>query len=181
MHRVVPGGQQDLPEPLPYMYRIIVFGGFWILAGACSNPDLALQDLPLKGGPALKEAVPVSGPAVVLIYDPADCFTCFNSLSEWIAWGRQHPENFLLIFTREPLPAERKQLSTYRIRAGGTLATRGSLGFNTPLEVLFLDRKIVHTTMTPAARQTMLLEYATSHPPEKLTEFPQESRSAAVH
>jgi hypothetical protein len=63
-----------------------------------------------------------SDTGIVLVYDPADCFTCYGSLQPWLELSRRQPSTVALVFTRSPSSAERRQLATYRISARGTLA-----------------------------------------------------------
>jgi hypothetical protein len=76
---------------------------------------------------------------VVLIYDPRDCFSCYGALWEWIQWGRSHPDDFTLIFTRDPTTAEQKRLTAYRVRPDAILGAKVSQQYPSPSELLFIN------------------------------------------
>lgn len=117
-----------------------------LVLGACAIPERPVTEWPLNTGQTIQDLLPGSGPAAVLVYDPADCFTCSSSIAEWMAWESHYPGRVLMVFTREPTPAERKRLVLHRITADGILGeplARLSASSETPVEFAILDGRTV--------------------------------------
>ncbi len=73
--------------------------------------------------------------SIVLLFDPADAFSCFSGLAAWNAWSSESGNELTLIFTRSPTPVERRLLRFAGIREDGLLSESKSL--NTPIHLVF--------------------------------------------
>jgi hypothetical protein len=113
-------------------------------AGCAPAPE-ALASRTLLSGTTVAALAGANDTTVVLVYSPSDCFKCFGSLQSWLDWGRKHPRRLVLLFTREPRPAERLQLATYRIRPAGIISPRAidrARPIATPAEALFVRGRL---------------------------------------
>jgi hypothetical protein len=111
-------------------------------AGVAGGTDLL--DARLTGGERLRDLIGPVDTAVVLLYDPGDCFVCFSELASWIEVRRQRPGLVRIVLTRAPTTTERHQLALYRIVADGVLPLeKGSDGIATPAQLLVVADSIV--------------------------------------
>ena len=116
-----------------------------LLMAGCSSAELDILSHPLTSGGTLSDRAGAANRAVVLLIRPSDSFTCGNHISRWMDWGRRHPGRFLLVFSRAPTEAERKQLLLLRIRPDAVLASsRTASRGATPYEYLISDSRVVH-------------------------------------
>lgn len=110
------------------------------VAGACGAN---------AGAPALDERLLTSGRSVaqlvsdrttdtvfVVVYDPAQCFSCYQSLSRWTSLRKAQPQQVAILLSRPPSPAERDQLLAARVDIDGVLSGGATV---TPTEALFAD------------------------------------------
>lgn len=82
--------------------------GCFLVAGCMSASDVA--DWSLTDGTLLRELVPGPDTAVVLLADPAECFTCSAAVGEWATRRAAGKVPLYLGLTREPTAPERTQL-----------------------------------------------------------------------
>ena len=125
-------------------------------SNGCARLNTSVAERHIVSGGTVASLVAASDTAVVLIYKPSDAFVCNGSLQPWLSWGRRHPRAFALVFTREPTPAERRQLATYRIHPDGLLQRRTLDVVNpprSPVELLLVRGRLVATE--PVARRTL--------------------------
>jgi hypothetical protein len=98
----------------------------------------------LTGGARLRDLIGPADTAVVLLYDPGDCFVCYSELASWIEVRRQRPGLVRIVLTRAPTITEQHQLAIYRIVADGVLPLeKGSGGIPTPAQLLVVSDSIV--------------------------------------
>ena len=79
---------------------------------------------------------------VVLVMNPAECFTCSGTLAQWLEWRRENPERFAFVFTRRPSAAEKRRLMAVRLPVAGYLAAPPRVP--TPVELLVESGEVVH-------------------------------------
>lgn len=80
-------------------------------------------------GPSLREypspeaAATANGEthAAVIVVDPAECLKCNRHLIGWLLARQDRPSAFSLLFTRQPVPSETRELALERIQANGVL------------------------------------------------------------
>jgi hypothetical protein len=111
---------------------------------ACAAPPDDILSRRLQGGGTLADLARSHPFTVIMIVRPADAFTCGNSISRWMEWGRHHPGQFALIFDRPATSAEGRQLVPFRIRPAGILSSRMRPASG-PQEFLVADGRIVLT------------------------------------
>jgi hypothetical protein len=101
------------------------------------------------------------GVAIALVYEPAQCFSCFGALQGWVEWGRENPGRLRLLFTRAPSPEEQRQLAIYRIAPDAVLTEEqwpSAARLETPLEYLITDGQTRRVTpITSDSASTRLL------------------------
>ncbi len=99
--------------------------------------------------------------AAVILYDPADCFSCYRSFSQWMRLKAVAPDRVFLILTREPTPAERQALLRARVTIDGILASPRETS-SVPSEALFIDG---HLERYHAHSDSQLLPIFNTHYP----------------
>jgi hypothetical protein len=131
---------------------------FLLLIG-CSPAELDILSHPLASGGTVADRKGEADRAVALLIRPSDVFTCGNHISRWLDWGREHPGRFLLVFSREPTEAERKQLRLFRIRPDATLVpSRAASRQAVPREYLISEGRVVRTgQVEPGVPESPLL------------------------
>lgn len=77
----------------------------------CTAPALSPAEWELRDGRTLGQLVADADPAVVLLMDPAQCFSCTNLLAVWLDWRHQNPKSFALVLSRNPEPWELQRLA----------------------------------------------------------------------
>lgn len=130
--------------------RLVVGVVALVLLG-CVSPETNLLEYPLTSGETLEEHLPALSPAVALLFEPADLDVCGNHISRWMEWDRTHPGHLLIVLTKIPTAAERKQLLLFRINPDGVL--RRSRGFEpipTLSEYVIADGEVVLSKQVPA-------------------------------
>lgn len=140
------------------MMRKAAFTGICLLLAACSRGVVPLAEAPLAGGGTVRELIPASGPAVVVVLRPGDALGCYQSVWSWREWERKNPGRFVLLFTAEPTEAERRQLVPRRIRPDGVL--QGGAGGAAPAEHVFDGRILKNSTEGGLGPATARLEEA---------------------
>jgi hypothetical protein len=138
-----------------------------LLTAGCSG---GVAERSLDSGEPVASLAARADTAVVLVYAPSDCLTCYGSLQPWLEWGRAHPDAFSLVFTRPPTRSERMQLAAYRIRPHGLLEPRALdrvLPVKTPAEALFIDGRMVSARVLEKRELTtpLLRQLTASTPP----------------
>ncbi len=126
--------------------RLIASGLTICALAACGEPRW--EELRMTGGERLLDRYAGIDTAVVLIYDPAECFTCYGSLQPWIEWGRTRPAAFSLLLTREPTTAEARGLTLHRIRYAGVIEKGFRGKRQTPVELLIIDGRVARAAVT---------------------------------
>lgn len=99
--------------------------------------------------------------AVVVVYNPKDCFSCDSFAAEWMALKRYCPTGVVLLFSRAPSQPETVQILTTRLQVDGEV--KSGL-FDTKMETtsarLFLNGKEVRRMNNPSrAFQDSLKSY----------------------
>jgi hypothetical protein len=152
-------------RPLPG-FALVFLSLFASASGACSARETALSEWQLESGRSLGELVGVADTAVVLIYDPSDCFACSSVLGRWLDAKRRSPDRVFLVFTRSPRNVERDQLRLYRIQPDGILSHRRSGGGITTPAAIVLWRRVVVAVGPPASfdGSNGVLEYLEQRP-----------------
>ncbi len=121
-----------------------------VLAAGCSAPETNILNYPVASGGTLAQHVTAQAPSVILLLDPSDIVVCGNHISRWLEWERRNPGRVLLVLTRAPSEADRKQLLLFRIKPDAVLGTpRGYARVPTPYEYLAADGKIVLSEQVP--------------------------------
>ncbi len=129
----------------------LVAGVVGLLLLGCISPETDLLEQPLTSGETLEARLPPLSPAVVLLFEPADLAVCGNHISRWMEWDRNHPGRLLIVLTRSPGPAERKQLLLFRVRPDAILRrSRRSGPIHTPSEYLIANGEVVLSEQVPA-------------------------------
>ena len=80
-----------------------------VLASCARNPVSPAQWTIDRGG-TLGSLFEDGVAGVVLVIDPAQCFTCTNLLAQWLDWGADNPNRFALVLSRETREWERRRL-----------------------------------------------------------------------
>ena len=101
----------------------------------CHDVETISADWIMVGGETLGELVHDTDLAVVLVMDPAQCFSCANLLAVWLDWRREHPGEFDLVLSRQPKPWERLRLAPLPI--SGFLSQPALDMSSTPMELVF--------------------------------------------
>jgi hypothetical protein len=86
----------------------------------------------------LREHLRDSDTVVVLIADPAECFTCSAAVGEWATRSSAGAVQLRLILTRKPAAAERTQLAVFRLPVSGILARSVLRPRVQSMEILFV-------------------------------------------
>jgi hypothetical protein len=82
----------------------------------------AVSEWVVQGGRPVSTLLPATGDtAVVLVYNPAQCFSCDGELSRWVNVSRERGWQVRLLLTREPSPGERDQFRLFRLQPAGVL------------------------------------------------------------
>lgn len=91
--------------------------------GAChaDNRSSDFTEYRLTDGRSVGSLVKSNEEALLLFYDPADCFACDQNLASILRDAGTRP--VLVLLTRDPTPSERHMLRLYRIRAEGVLTS----------------------------------------------------------
>ncbi len=130
-----------------------------LLMVGCGSERAAesLQQWMLESGEPLAAMLSSgSDTSVVLVYDPAECFSCDGQLSRWVQLGQQRGWPIRLVLTRTPTAAERNQLLLYRLPPDGVV--RGAAdGLATPRVYRFAREALVDSAVGDA-EQHLLLE-----------------------
>ena len=128
-----------------------------------SSVELELLDLGLRSGGTVRELISESDSAVLVLYDPADCFTCSTNLSLWLEYDRMNPGRVRLLLAREPSEGEFWQPVLYRIRPDAVLAAGQTAG-ETPREVLVVSRRVAQSQVAGAGTSSRILAALWSQP-----------------
>ncbi len=84
---------------------------------ACSRPPQtqSLLSLVSSDGRALAKVLPKAETVLLLVYDPADCFSCGTPIGAWRTWESEAVGRAVsLVLTRPPSPMERQKLLASR-------------------------------------------------------------------
>lgn len=130
-----------------------------VLAAACHRePDLPLS-YRLQGGKTLAARTAGDRYVVAVLAQPSDVFSCGTVISNWVEWGRRHPGQFLLVFTRPPTLAEQRRLRLYRLHPDEVLDPRiRRLAGQPPLEMMInAGRVVVQGPLPPGLPESPLL------------------------
>jgi hypothetical protein len=114
------------------------------------RPVFDPEQATLTNGALLISLLSSQDDAVVLLYDPSDCFTCGQYLSSFLAPGSSSVA--ILVLTREPTAVERHLLAMYRIRVAGVLTHDAVVPSVTPVAYLWRGQQL-DAVSTPAALQ----------------------------
>lgn len=115
---------------------------FWAVAIAalhafiltsCSAPGDILTQETSEGIPVYASAGD-SGQRVILVLDPAQCFSCNNALPAWLNWGSVSGRTTVLLLTRQPNDLERRKMRLVGLREDGVL--RRPVRSGTPIRIL---------------------------------------------
>lgn len=87
---------------------------------ACQADEVA--DLELADGRTVESLVAGADSVTLLLYDPADCFSCDQQLAGWLDRRSRAPDRVKLVLTRDPDQQEQVALRLHRIRPDGTLS-----------------------------------------------------------
>jgi hypothetical protein len=105
-------------------------------------PDLT--QVRTVGGTQLQSLVDPSGSTVILVFDPAEVFSCFSGLRGWMTRDAQEAfHRTVLILTREPSDAERRLMAFAGLVPHGVLESSRDLP--TPLQALFIHGTHIQT------------------------------------
>jgi hypothetical protein len=121
----------------PALLAVLVLG----CAGRDGNDAVDMLDFRLTDGEPIRALVHPADTAVVLLYDPGDCFTCASPVAAWLAVRRQRPGLVHLLFVRRPTQAEQHQLTLYRVVPDGNL--KQARRVSTPMELLVVNGVVV--------------------------------------
>ena len=149
---VCPAGRRRFLPPIA-RHVLLVLGGALIF-GCEEAADASLGELELTSGAAINALAIGHDTAIALVYDPSECFTCSGTLADWIEVARTRPVKVLLILTREPLSAEARMLSSYRVPIAGVLAPSWGLHQTASMELLFVNGKFVASAMAQETSQS---------------------------
>jgi len=120
-----------------------------ILAG-CVSPESNITMYPVTSGGTLGQHLESRSSAVVLVLDPADLVVCGNHVSRWMEWGREHPGQLLIVLSKVPSQADRKQLLLFRVRHDAVLqGSRKFARITTPHEYLVENGQVVLSEPVP--------------------------------
>lgn len=123
----------------------------------------ASQQLRLVGGADLGALVGVRDPGVVLIADPATCFSCDPYVSRWVEQAQSAKAGVFLVFTREPTPAELTRFRLQRTRWDGILDPARRWQRSRPGEskmALLVDgRTVLVKPLRPTLADTLIYRY----------------------
>lgn len=155
-------------RPLPG-FCLVLLSLLASASAACSGSETALSQWQLESGRSLGDLVGIADTAVVLVYDPSDCFACSSVLGRWLDAKRRSPDRVFLVFTRSPQNIERDQLRLYRIQPDGILSHRRSGGGITTPAAVVLWRGVVVAVGPPASfdGSNGVLEYLEQRPPQR--------------
>ena len=139
------------------MWKAVV-GLSWVCTVGCLPSGASAEK---EGGliisdPALRKLVADTQDAVLLVYAPEDCFSCFGALDEWLAWRVLDGGNVHLILSREPTPAERRSLLLAGLREAAVL--RQFAPNRTPLHLRVVHGKLRQAEFGGRSGSSMLDE-----------------------
>jgi hypothetical protein len=80
--------------------------------------------------------------SVVLLYRPADCFSCFGVLADWLRWQAESGVAVTIVLTDAPRTAELMQLRLFGVAAYEVLDGPVPVGFPLPATVLYRQGKL---------------------------------------
>ena len=119
---------------LPWVVAVAV-AHVTVLASCTSVGDILTHET-LDGIPVYATAGD-SGQRVVLVLDPAQCFSCFNALPAWQNWGSGSGRTTVLLLTRTPNEVERRKMRLAGISEDGVL--RRPVRSGTPIRIFLSD------------------------------------------
>lgn len=114
-----------LSSSCPQVHLGVLVALLLICLSCTFNRDILSLDL--ADGSNVSTLAGVNDTVAVLMYDPADCFTCSTPVHGWLSWqSASAHRTVVLVLTRRPTPLERKLLVAARLRVGPTLRHTGS-------------------------------------------------------
>lgn len=111
------------------------------LFAACGGRPVSPADWLVEGGETLVQASTRSGPMVVFVLDPSQCFSCTSLLSQWLDWRAANPDQFMLVLSRPPQRWERLRLAPLPVSATLSTPVESRL---LPVELIFSDGALVY-------------------------------------
>lgn len=118
------------------------WGWLWLgvlgLVGGCSDSQ-DLLELETSDGIPLKSLATDATERVILLFDPAECFTCYSGLGAWLHWGRREDRVVVLVLTRDPTPVERRAMLLSGFQESAVLQHR--MADRTPIQVYIRGEK----------------------------------------
>lgn len=98
----------------------------------CSKQETILQ-AKTKDGSTVGDYLSGKNEQVVLILDPAECFTCYRGVTIWKAWVAHPARSMTLLLTRSPGTSERKAMRLAGVQEDGILD--GPVALRTPIQL----------------------------------------------
>jgi hypothetical protein len=95
----------------------------------------------------VRALVPSPFRTAVLVLDPQHAFQCYGAVWEWREWGRKHPGQFNLVFSRPPDRAEKHRLALLRVHADTILPDGVSSEVPTPAEFVLEQGRVVYRSV----------------------------------
>jgi hypothetical protein len=104
--------------------------------------------------------VSTSGPTVLVVTDPDDCFSCSGLLNQWLTVGARHGWNVQLLLSRPPNEHEELQLRFHRLRFAGIV--KGLRRTGSSAAFFFQHGALVDSAFTPEMQRLMIQHWAAS-------------------
>ncbi len=118
----------------------------WIVlvlaVAACQAPGIGSpSDWGIVGGGKLGSIYAENDTGVVLLLDPAQCFSCTSLLGQWLDWETEHPTRFHLLLSRTPLSWENTRLAPLPVRDVLAMDVEARI---LPIELVFSGSKLLY-------------------------------------
>ena len=111
-------------------------------------------------GHTLWDFVSPQDTSVLIVIDPEECFTCYTNLSIWRDWGKQNPDRFALILTREPRTVEKRGMVRLRIDASAIMKRAPGWAGPGVLEIIATRDSVLMTERVRPGRLTSAVQRA---------------------
>lgn len=138
-------------------------------AGRSRSAATPIDQRPLSNDSALSTLALGRDTSVVLLYRPADCFSCYGVLADWLQWKAEGGGDVTLVLTRAPRPAQLTQLGLFGITDYRILRDEAPLGFDLPATLLFAGGALVAIAPVKPGHD-MLLAHLQANPAAQGTE-----------
>ncbi len=133
-----------------FLATLLGLGALAITGVGCEPVPESILDWPTQDRRFIKDVVDDSAAVVLLLLDPADCFSCNNILADWALAKARESSRVVIVFTREPTQRESPHLVFRRLQPDAILGNPGGVWhLETPAEYVVREGRTVHHAVLP--------------------------------